>query len=263
MKKASLLLLIVVLFAACKETKTTEKEVVEVEKEIQLPDYPQEIAAVFDKHGGIRNWKSMRSMSYEIVKPGGNEKQTIDLVSRNDLIETEKYTMGFDGKDSWIKQDSAYYRGNPRFYHNLIFYFYAMPFVLGDDGIKYEKAEDLVYEGVNYPGFKISYESNIGDSPDDNYYIYYNAEDNTMAWLGYTVTYGRGEANDNVHYIRYNDWKEFDGLVLPNSITWFVNEGSKLVQPRNTVNFANVTVSKERPDASIFAKPEGAVVAEK
>jgi len=262
MKKINTILILAILFIACKENISSEKEEVAVEKEIVLPDYPGEIAAVFEKHGGIRNWKSMKSMSYEIVRPNGNEKQTIDLISRNDLVETEKYTIGFDGKDSWVQQDSAYYNRNPRFYHNLMFYFYAMPFVLGDNGVNYEKAEDLVYEGVNYPGYKISFGANVGDTPDDNYFIHFDAETKQMAWLGYTITFGRGEANDNVHYIRYNDWKEFNGLVLPNTLTWFQNEGTKLIAPRNTVEFASVTVSEERVDAAIFEKPEGAVVPE-
>lgn len=261
MKKSILIVISLFFFIACKENKPAKEEVAEtVKKEIKLPDYPEDIAAVFEKHGGIRSWKSMKSLEYEIVRPNGNEKQTIDLISRNDLIETEKYTIGFDGQDSWVKQDSAYYNRNPRFYHNLMFYFYAMPFVLGDNGITYEKAEDLVYEGVSYPGYKISFGTGVGDAPDDNYYIHYDSETKQMAWLGYTVTFGRGESNDNVHYIRYNDWKEFNGLVLPNTLTWFQNEGTKLVAPRNTVEFTNVKVSDERVDMTIFDKPEGAVV---
>ncbi len=262
MKKINALLVLAILLVACKENKPAEVEVAEVEKEIVLPEYPEEIAAIFEKHGGIREWKSMKSLRYEIVRPNGNEKQTIDLISRNDLVETEKYTIGFDGKDSWVKQDSAYYNRNPRFYHNLMFYFYAMPFVLGDNGVNFEKAEDLVYEEVSYPGYKVSYEANVGDAPDDNYYIYFDAETKQMAWLGYTVTFGSGKSNDNVHYIRYNDWKEFNGLALPNSITWFTNEGAKLVAPRNTVEFANVVVSNEKVDPTIFVKPEGAIVPE-
>jgi hypothetical protein len=29
----------------------------------------------------------------------------------------------------------------------------------------YEKVADLVYKGIAYPGYKISYKSNIGTSP--------------------------------------------------------------------------------------------------
>ena len=264
MKKISILFLAVVLLIACKQDVKNEQvsESEQPKKEIKLPDYPEDIAAVFETHGGIRNWKSMKTLRYDIVRSNGNEKQTIDLISRNDLIETEKYTIGFDGEQSWVKQDSAYYNRNPRFYHNLMFYFYAMPFVLGDNGVKYEKTDDLVYEGVNYPGYKISYEANVGDAPDDNYYIHFDAETKKMAWLGYTVTFGSGKSNDNVHFIRYNDWKDVNGLVLPNSISWFQNEGFKVIAPRNTVEFANISVSDERVDMAIFDKPEGAVVPE-
>jgi len=50
-----------------------------------------------------------------------------------------------------------------------------MPFVLGDDGISYEKVEDLKVGDLSYPGYKISYGATVGDSPKDNYFLYYDA----------------------------------------------------------------------------------------
>ena len=50
-------------------------------------------------------------------------------------------------------------KGIPKFYYNLMFYFYAMPFILADDGIVYEDVKPLDIEGKSYPGIKISYES--------------------------------------------------------------------------------------------------------
>ena len=68
-------------------------------------------------------------------------------------------------------KDKTAYEGNPKFYYNLMFYFYAMPFILADDGIKYTDAEPLVFEGKSYPGIKISYEAGVGESPEDEYVI--------------------------------------------------------------------------------------------
>ena len=45
-----------------------------------------------------------------------------------------------------------------------------MPFVLGDDGITYQKVDDLKVGDVTYPGYKISYGDGVGDSPKDNYF---------------------------------------------------------------------------------------------
>ena len=53
-----------------------------------------------------------------------------------------------------------------------MFYFYAMPFILADDGIIYEDVAALKFEGKSYPGIKISYESGVGESPEDEYILY-------------------------------------------------------------------------------------------
>ena len=49
-----------------------------------------------------------------------------------------------------------------------------MPFVLGDNGITFEKVDDLKVDDATYPGYKITYGQDIGDSPKDNYFLYYN-----------------------------------------------------------------------------------------
>ena len=103
-----------------------------------------------------------------------NEKHTIDLHSRKDKVETPPVEIGFDGKDVWLLDEAKAYKGNAELYHNLMFYFYAMPFVLADSGINYKVAEDLVYDGKNYPGIHISYNDGVGASSKDDYYLYYD-----------------------------------------------------------------------------------------
>ncbi|WP_262712865.1 hypothetical protein [Polaribacter sp. IC073] len=40
---------------------------------------------------------------------------------------------------------------------------------MADNGIVYEKIADLLFKGTKYPGYEISYNANVGASPDDNY----------------------------------------------------------------------------------------------
>ena len=136
-----------------------------------------------------------------------------------------------------------------------IFYFYAMPFVVADDGIIYSKMEPLEFEGVNYPGIRISYESDIGFSPEDEYFIYYNASTNEMAWLGYTVTYFTKEKSKDVHWIRYDDWGDHNGLRLPNSLSWYKYENGLPTEFRNEVEFTNISVTENELSEEVFAKP--------
>jgi len=119
------------------------------------------------------------------------------LKTRAERIEASSFTSGFDGQRYWVQADTSY-KGNPKFYTNLMFYFYAMPFVLADSGINYTPVEPLVFQETKYPGFRISYGDGIGVSPEDEYFIHYHPETFEMAWLGYTVTFYSGKKSDKV-----------------------------------------------------------------
>ena len=169
MKKVFLLLAIVILVSCKNEAKKGVKK--EVVKEIKKENFPDELAKVFAKHGGINTWRKAQVLSFN----KGEEVHTTDLHSRKIVINSPKYSIGFDGNEVWLDEEKeGDYKGNKDFYYNLYFYFYAMPFVLADNGITYDKVDDLTFEETNYPGYKISYASNKGTSPDDNYIVYYN-----------------------------------------------------------------------------------------
>ncbi|WP_103867628.1 DUF6503 family protein [Aquimarina sp. I32.4] len=196
-------------------------------------------------------------MIFEIVKPNGNEKHTTDLKTRHARIETDAYALGYDGNEAWVAQDSTYFEGNPRFYHNLMFYFYAMPFVLGDEGIYYEKIEDLTVDDTEYFGYKISYGEDVGDSPKDNYFLYFDKISKKMKFLGYTVTYFSKEASEKVSLVEYADWSDVDGLLLPETLKWReYADGGVVGEVKNEVRFVNASSSTEKSLPSIFKKPE-------
>ncbi|MEM6719951.1 MAG: DUF6503 family protein [Bacteroidota bacterium] len=267
MKKVTLALLGVFLIIACKNTEKKEEtsKTTPETTEKATKKYPDNLQKVFDAHGGIDKWNAAQTLVYEIAKPDHNEKHITDLHSRKTRLEGNNFTIGYDGKDVWLSQkDSTAFRSNARFYHNLYFYFYAMPFVLGDDGITYEKAASLEFEGILYPGYKISYGENVGDSPEDNYFIYYNPETYKMEWLGYTVTYSTGKPSDRVSFIRYEDWQKVNNFVLPKVLTWYkTNEEGKVTEARNSANFVNVSVSAETMKEAMYQRPEGAEIVPK
>ncbi len=258
--KKIVLLAAFISFVACKEKpKTEEKIQPEAEQTMDKENFPEELTKVFDAHGGLATWKNQKTLVFDLPNPGGTETHTIDLITRKDKITSSNYTIGFDGKEVWLLDDDKNYKGDPIFYHNLMFYFYAMPFVLADDGINYGPTENLEYEGVSYPGIQITYENGVGTSPKDEYYLHYNPETFQMEWLGYTVTYRTGEDSDEVKWIRYKDWMDVDGVLLPKSISWHNYDGRTINEERNTVTFENVSLSKEAKPDDFFKKPENAV----
>jgi hypothetical protein len=234
---------------SCKQASKTENK-----KEVKKEHFPTALGKVFEKHGGIEKWRKANTLSFN----KGEEAHTVDLHSRKTVVHSPKYSLGFNGKDIWIsKQDSTAFKGNPAFYYNLYFYFYAMPFVLADEGIMYEETTPLVFENKEYPGVKISYQTNVGSSPEDNYFIYYNPETYQMEWLRYSATFFSKKKANSFNVIRYNDWTTVDGFVLPKSLTWYQknDKGWPTIPRGAAVEFTLPIVREAKLQDSFFEKP--------
>ena len=263
--KNALIISLTLLLISCQEQPKKDNAVKEAEtaEKVEMnAEYPEMLLKVFDAHGGIDSWKKMKNLVYEIPKSDFSEVHTINLYSRKDRVDTPAYSMGYDGNDVWLLDPDSKYSGDPVFYHNLMFYFYAMPFVLADKGIVYTETEALEFEGKLYPGIGIGYEQNIGTTPKDEYYIHFDPESYQMTWLGYTVTYRTGQKSDTVKWIRYDNWQEIEGVILPSSITWHEFEGRTIKEARSTVVFDNVVLSTTAKEAAFFEKPAEAVIAQ-
>ncbi|CAM1369805.1 conserved hypothetical protein [Tenacibaculum litopenaei] len=256
MRLATVLVALSVVLSACKkETKQKEQIPEKVIAQAKAPTYPESLAKVFEKHGGIATWKKAKTMSFKV----NDQEHTVDLHTRKTVVNTDAYSLGFDGENVWLhQQDSTAFKGNPEFYYNLYFYFYAMPFVLADDGIVYSEAKPLTFEGKEYPGVKISYKANVGTSPDDNYFIYYNPETFQMEWLGYTVTYFSKKPSDSFNLIKYDQWESVNGLLLPKAITWYKKDenGNPDAPARAPIEFSSGLVSEAALAHSFFVKPK-------
>ena len=256
MKKSILLLVFSFIVFSCNKNKTDvkkkskQKEIVEVKKE----NFPTELGKVFEKHGGINIWRKAQILSFN----KDEEVHTVDLHSRKTVINTSKYSLGFDGEKVWLDEEKeGNYKGNPEFYHNLYFYFYAMPFVLADDGITYTKVEDLKFEGTNYSGYKISYAADKGTSPDDNYIVYYNPKTYQMEWLAYTVTFKSKSPSDKYRLMKYTKWENVNGLILPKEITWYKKDenGTPTEPAGKPIEFTLPLISQGKLADSFFKKP--------
>jgi len=259
MKKNITILMLAILFGACKNNSETKpvKVVEDVIEKVATPDYPEAISKLFKAHGTIEKWNTMAHLEFTMKKESGDEKTTTALKSRKSLIETKDFTIGYNGKEPWFKENGDYkYKGNPQFYYNLMFYFYAMPFVVGDDGITYTNVEPLEANGKDYPGIKISYDAGVGESPEDEYIVYYDSETNKMAWLGYTVTYFTKAKSTDWHFIKYAEWQTVNGLVLPSRLEWYKSEGFAIGEKRNGLVFVDIVLSETEAKDEFFENPK-------
>ncbi|MEL6535365.1 MAG: DUF6503 family protein [Bacteroidota bacterium] len=227
----------------------------------QTQEMPMALEKVMQAHGGMDLWKSLGGLVFQKGEGEGAEKHITNLWDRRIRIENANHTIGFDGTDVWVSPADAEMRGSARFYHNLYFYFYAMPFVLGDPGIYYEVVEDLELMGKSYGGVKVSYAANVGDSPDDNYILYFDKATHQMEWLMYTVTYRSGEPSNKYSLIKYGDWQDVpaggaNSVRLPKSLTWYTYQDGVVGEARSTAEFPMVSVSAQPPVDERFVRPE-------
>jgi len=221
---------------------------------------PEILKAALEAHGGLDQWSKMNTLKYTIERNDKPEQHLIDLKSRKVLLTHDDYKLGFDGKEVWVTPNlEAFGKGSPRFYHNLIFYFYAIPFVLADPGINYEVLPQKEIEGQTYNVLKISYNEGVGDAPDDYYIAHFNTETNLMDWLLYTVTYYSGEKSEKFNALKY-DWQEMNGLKIPSKLTGYKYEDGQITDFRYSRLFKEVSISTQTSNSSIFEMPKGAAI---
>jgi len=261
MKKFIAIIIILISFFGLSQTT---KKVSEISDKSITKRFPYELSRMFTAHGTYEYWDTLNQLSFDLLKKGGvPETHLVDLKSRKTLISSSKFIIGFDGEEVWMNAAGKFPVKRARFYYNLYFYFYAMPFVLGDPGISYLKVKDLSFENKRYTGYKITYANNIGNSPDDNYFVYFDKISHQMTWLGYTVTYGDEKPSTEIHYIKYTDWQKVNGLLLPKKLQWYDSENNLPTTLSNTADFENISVSEKMIDVSKFVKPLGALIGEK
>ena len=222
--------------------------------ELERRRFPQEMWNVLEAHGGLENWDNMKTLSFSIPKEGFEEVHTIDLHTRMDRVVAPAYDIGFDGVSAWSLDKAEEYEGDPSFRHDLMFYFYAMPFVLADDGTNYDLTEPFVFEGKSYPGLKITFGADVGEAPNDVYYLHYDPETYEMAWLGYKATFGKELKDGPPNWIKYDKWAQVNGASLPTSIAWQKLENGEIVGERNRMDFTDISLSEVSKDPSFYAK---------
>lgn len=260
---------LVALFAltSCKDDKTTKSitplDAAKAERDVIKSTYPEPIAKVFNAHGSLEVWREMQTLKFTMRKEAGNEITTTDLNNRYSIIEMPKHTIGYDGTNAWLQsKDNMSYDGNPKFYYNLMFYFYAMPFVVADDGIIYEEVDPLIFEDKKYPGVKISFDNGVGESSQDEYIVYYDSETGMMTWLGYTVTYFTKEKSKKWSFIKYSEWQVVHGIKLPKQLIWYNVENNMPTTKRNAIDFVDIVLTTSSKGKNAFAMPVGAKVFE-
>ncbi len=266
---SKLLLIAFTLFVfACEAPKKAEKEAKAemeakkeaIKKEVKVPTTLFEKSVAF--HGGLETWNSFGTLKFDRVSAQGTSTHTLDLKNRNELIKNPESTLTFTETGYWNNPDQVNEKGerqNPRFFRNLWFYFFGLPFVTADPGANQETMEDATLDGKTYNRVKITFGENVGDAPDDQYILWLDPTTKQLELINYSVTYGKGkEASEKYNVIVFNEWQTVNGLKVPKAFKGHAWEDNKIGDVRYEFEFSNVSFSTERPDPSFFSTPEGA-----
>ena len=262
MKKIIYVSLLLVIMVSCKdktnETKSDAEPYAKEELDVTTRVYPQNLTKIFDAHGGIETWNDMETLEFSVEKPEGYEITTTDLKDRYALIEMPKNTIGYDGEVLWIKnKDNNSFEGDPKSYYNAMFYFYAMPFIVSDEGARYAEADPLIFEENMYPGIQMSFKNGVGAFSDNEYILYYDSDSYKMAWLAYKENSDENEKSKAWHFIKYSNWQEVEGLSLPETMVWYNVENNKPTTVNHDIKFVSPMLTTVKMDIRVYGRPEG------
>ncbi|WPP50645.1 DUF6503 family protein [Catalinimonas niigatensis] len=252
---------LIALLCSCSDTQQpsgTENELLSADS---LPPLFQQM---LEAHGGLEKWKQMQLLEFDLYSDTTwVDHQIVDLGSRKVLIRNDEYAIGYDGNNVWYTGEEKNLSGeSARFYHNLQFYFFALPFVLADPGVVYEQLEARSFQGKTYDVMRFTYESEVGDSPKDEYIIYINPETHQMELLLYTVTYFSGVESDDYGARLYSEWQWVNGLLVPLTSERYSWAGDSLGELRYASSYRKVNMEERSPDQAMFLQPNDALVSD-
>jgi hypothetical protein len=223
----------------------------------------EDFKKLLDAHGDWSKWIDAKAFSYAMVHETNLtwENHYINLTDRKVRIDADTWQMGNDGEKVWISPNRQAFRGNSvRFYHNLYFYFFSIPYIFTDPGVTVKKTENKLVDGQSYEAFQVSFAENVGDSPKDNYFMLIDPETGKLAWVLYTVTFF-DKSNTKMSALKYEDYRDAGGLIFPRVMTGYQFENDSTGQLNYQVSFSDVFLVDEEMDADLFAMPEKNAVA--
>lgn len=141
-------------------------------------------------------------------------------------------------------------------------YFFAAPYKLGDPGTALELLGPLPLDSDTCRAARLTFETGIGDAPDDWYIIYRSDSTHLLRVMAYIVTFDKSTeeiAKAEPHAIVYEDYREVGGILFAHRWTftnWSREEG--VSGERGVAEISNIRFV-ENPE---FALPEGKVEVE-
>ena len=157
-------------------------------------------------------------------------------------------TMIWDGKKAMIVPDTSSEKG-ARFALFTWSYFFASAYKLSDPGTNHKLLGEQILGDKKYTTSKLTFDENIGDTPDDWYVIYRKDSSNLMAAMVYIVTAGgtsQEEAEEDPHAITYEAYTEVEGVPIATVWNfWDLNEQGEMEKLLGNAFIKNIRFIEE------------------
>jgi len=256
--KNTLFLFCLTLLIACNPSQTST-DTDTATAEIDMSKYPDLFQKILKAHGGLDRWNEMNTLTYTNGEGAKAEYHTVDLKSRKSLIEVKnKFKLGSNGEKVWVTPHRDSFPGkSPRFVHNLLFYFVAIPYVLADPGVVYEDQGEVTVNDKKYLVLKTGFQDNVGDAPDDEYFLYADPTTFKVELLRYSVTYFDASRANSYNALGY-EWGATDGLLFPTKTIGYKWADDTLGEKRYERTYSAFKYSKDKMPGEMFEVPEGA-----
>jgi hypothetical protein len=232
------------------------------EQKSSVPDprleQPEDFKKLLDAHGDWSKWISAKSFSYAMIHETNLawENHYINLTDRKVRVDADTWQIGNDGEKVWISPNRQAFQGNSvRFYHNLYFYFYSIPYIFTDPGVTVKKIDNKLLNGESYEAFEVSFDQNIGASPGDKYFMLVDPETGRLAWVLYSVTFF-DKNNTTLNALKYEDYRDADGLIFPRVMTGYQLQNDSTKRLNYQVSFADVALDQDEIDEDFFEMPK-------
>ena len=217
---------------------------------------------MIEAHGGLEKWRSAPTVSYQMtVEPTGRPKrlsrETVEQGRRRAYQDYPElgYRMSWDGEKAWTEnwKDTR----SARFAALTNYYFINLPWLAADPGVILSEPGTgrLPDDATEYITVKMTFETGVGDTPEDYYILHIDPASYLLKAAEYTVTFGRTEPSEPRIFV-YDEFTTVDGLIVPTKCTTYIKADYALHRLREISGWS----FREPFDESRMVMPSHAVV---
>ena len=225
---------------------------------------PDAFKKVLEAHGDWEKWVEASSFSFSLVNETTFEMENhyLDLRDGKVRIDAELFQAGNDGEKVWISPNrEAFPWPSVRFYHNLYSTFISIPYALTDTLVTINPLPNRLFNGISYQTLEAKVKEGKLIGPSNRYELLIDPATGRLAWVLFAENF-YDKDNKVQEAIKYEDYRDSNGLIFPRVITVYQieNDSSNLI--RYQVSYSDIFLVNKNLDNSLFEMPKNAVKAD-